>query len=482
MIATVIARQDTPTSEEFYFVHEGDVGKGSYLEYGEDGKVIARVSEVYKANEYFEDAESISGNAIEDNFPVDEWEVSLGKARIMGRFQGGMIQRVNEAPAPGTELDNAQQERIKRFLGLADNGLELGSVQQQDVKASFDLTDTLQKHFAILAQSGAGKSYAACVLLEELLDRDYAPAILAVDPHGDYTSFAEDENYMKDVKVFRDSDISIAVKNLTADKIDAYFDLTPAQRRELSKAFSELEKGENRDYGLKQLRNVIEQQEMNSSTRYVLFDTLREMNSMQVFGKTDSPSPQDMEPGKLNIIDLSETINHKKKQVITAYFGRGFFRLRRSKSIPPFLMLVEEAHNFAPESAPSPSKTVIEKLAREGRKFHASIGLISQRPVRLSTTALSQCNTQFILRVTNPNDLEHISQSSEGITSDVKNQIPGLKTGEAIAIGEAVNYPTFIDVRERRSKESGAGEGLEDTLKEWKKEQEAMDEDAEAFM
>lgn len=483
MIGTVIAREDTPTSQEFYFVHEGDVGKGSYVEYEGNGKVIARVSEVYKANEYFEDAESVSGNEIQENFPVDEWEVSIGRARIMGCFRSGIIQRVNEAPAPGKGLQMADSERVKDFLGLKDEkGLVLGEVQQQEVDASFDLTDTLQKHFAILAQSGAGKSYTASVLLEELLDRENAPAILAVDPHGDYVNFAEDKNYMKDVKVFRDDEISIAVNNLSADKIDAYFDLTPAQRRELSKAFSELEKGENSDYGLRELRQVIEEKEMNSSTRYVLLDTLREMNSMQVFSKTDSPSSRDMEPGKLNIIDLSETINHKKKQIITAYFGRRFFRLRRSESIPPFLMLVEEAHNFAPEKQPSPSRTVIEKVAREGRKFHASLGLISQRPVRLSTTALSQCNTKFILRVTNPNDLEHISQSSEGITADVKSQIPGLKTGEAIVIGEAVNYPTFIDVRERKSEESGAGEGLEDTLEEWREEQEELDEDAEAFM
>ncbi len=482
MVGTVIVKEETPTSQEFFFVHEGSVGKGGYVEYGEDGKVIARVSEVYKANEYFEDAESISESDPRESFPVDDWEVSIARAQIMGCFREGMIERVNEAPAPGTELDMADPGRVEKFLGLAENGLKLGEVQQQDVDANFDLTDTLQKHFAILAQSGAGKSYTASVLLEELLDRENAPAILAVDPHGDYTCFAEDKNYMKDVKVFRDDDVSIAVNNLSADKVDAYFDLTPAQRRELSKAFSELEKGENSDYGLRELRSVVEEREMNSSTRYVLLDTLREMASMQVFGKTDSPSPNDMEPGKLNIIDLSETINHRKKQVVTAYFGRRFFRLRRSESIPPFLMLVEEAHNFAPEKQPSPSKTVIEKLAREGRKFHASIGLISQRPVKLSTTALSQCNTKFILRVTNPNDLEHISQSSEGITSDVKNQIPGLKTGESIVIGEAVNYPTFIDVRERRSEESGAGEGLEDTLEEWKQEQESMDEDAEAFM
>lgn len=485
MAGTIIARQDTPTSDEFYIVLEENLGKGSYVEYGQDGRVIARLVEVYKANEYFEDAESVSEAGAEDirnRFPVDDWEVSLAKAEIMGSYDNGKIEGVQTAPAPGTQVSRAEPSIVEEFLGLSPGGISLGSVKQQDLKASFSVTDTLQKHFAILAQSGAGKSYTASVLLEELLDRDSAPAMLAIDPHGDYTCFAEDENYMKDVKVFRDRDVSIAVKNLSADKLDAYFDLTPAQRRELSKAFSELEKSENRDYGLPELRKVVEDQEMNSSTRYVLLDTIREMKSMNLFGRTDSPSTGDMEPGKLNIIDLSEIINHRKKQVITAYFGRRFFRLRRRNSIPPFLMLVEEAHNFAPEAQPSPSKTVIEKVAREGRKFHASLGLISQRPVRLSTTALSQCNTKFILRVTNPNDLEHISQSSEGITSEVKKQIPGLKTGEAIAMGEAVNYPTFIKVRERKSNESEAGEGLEAALEVWQQEEEQMDEDAEAFM
>lgn len=483
MEGTVIARQDTPTSRQFFFVHDG-VSKGSYVEYDDSGKVIARISEVYKANEYFEDAESISGNAVEENFPVEEWEVSIAKAEIMGKFHQGMIQRVNSAPAPGTGLDRAEPSRVKDFLGLVDDGLDLGEVQQQDVTASFDMTDTLQKHFAILAQSGAGKSYTASVMLEELLDRENAPAIVAVDPHGDYTSFAEDEDYMKDVKVFRDRDISIAANNLSADQVAMFFtgNFSSVQRQELSQVFSALNRGENSDFGLEDVIARVEDEEMNDKTKYSLLRKLNQLKSMGIFGKTDAPSARDLEPGKLNIIDLSDTINHQKKQIITGYFGKRFFRLRRQGTVPPFLMLVEEAHNFAPEAQPSPSRTVIEKLAREGRKFHASLALISQRPVRLSTTALSQCNTKFILRVTNPNDLEHISQSSEGITSGVKKQIPGLKTGEAIAIGEAVNYPTFIDVRKRRSKESKSGEGLEDALEDWREKEEQRDEDAEAFM
>jgi len=490
MIGTVIQRNDTPSSQEFFFVHENvsEIGKGGYIQYENNGTVIARVGEVYTANEYFENAESIAESLsnsedLRDKFPVEDWQVSIGKANIMGKFQDGMIRRVTEAPIPGSELETAERSKIKKFLGLETGGLNLGKVQQQGIDAEIDMTDTLQKHFAILAQSGAGKSYSASVLLEELLDREISPSILAVDPHGDYTCFAKDRNYMNKVKVFNQNNIQIAVKNLSADQIAGFFNgISGPQREELNEAISNLQKGDTIDYDLDDLVDRIQRKEMNDKTKYALMRKLRKLQGMDIFGKVNSPSMKDIKPGKMNIIDLSKSIDHQKKQIIAAFFSRHFFKKRRQGSIPPVLMLFEEAHNFAEDSAPSPSRSVIEKIAREGRKFHCSLGLISQRPVRLSTTALSQCNTQFILRVTNPNDLEHIAQSSEGITSEVKNSIPGLKTGEAIAIGEAVNYPTFIDIRERRSEESKSGESLEDKLAEWKEEEQQLDEDAQAFM
>lgn len=490
MLGTVIQRNETPNSQEFFFVHENDsdLGKGAYIQYENNGTVIARVGEVYTANEYFESAESIAESIsnskdLSEKFPVEDWQVSIGKANVMGKFRDGMIRRVTEAPRPGDEIEKADPSLIKKFLGLESGGLNLGQVQQQEIDAEIDMTDTLQKHFAILAQSGAGKSYSASVLLEELLDRENAPAILAVDPHGDYTCFAEDRNYMKKTKVFNENNIQIAVKKLSADQIAGFFNgISEAQRQELNEVINKLGRGETKDYNLEDMVERIQRKEMNEKVKYALMRKLRKLQGMNIFGKVNAPSIKDIEPGKMNIIDLSKTIDHQKKQIISAFFSRYFFKKRRQESIPPILMLFEEAHNFAKDSAPSPSRSIIEKIAREGRKFHCSLGLISQRPVKLSTTALSQCNTQFILRVTNPNDLEHIAQSSEGITSEVKNSIPGLKTGEAIAIGEAVNYPTFIDVRERRSKESKSGETLEDKLSEWKEEQQQMDEDAEAFM
>jgi uncharacterized protein len=149
------------------------------------------------------------------------------------------------------------------------------------------------------------------------------------------------------------------------------------------------------------------------------------------------------------------------------------------------MLLIEEAHNFAREKAEESqavSRSIIETIAREGRKFGASLCLISQRPVNLSTTALSQCNTHIILRVTNPNDLDHIQMSSEGIDARVAKSISGLKVGEAIVVGEAVNSPVFIRVRDRKSKKREKGAPLHIQAKEFEEKAERKENNVEAFI
>ena len=171
--------------------------------------------------------------------------------------------------------------------------------------------------------------------------------------------------------------------------------------------------------------------------------------------------------------------------MLVTFFTRKLFWLRRIGKIPPFILVVEEAHQFCPEGVKREgalSRSILETIAREGRKFHASLVLISQRPIQLSTTALSQCNTHIIMRVTNPYDLDHIGKSSEGITSDVLKMIPGLRVGEALIVGEAVNYPLLVKVRERNSKKSDKGISFENALLNYNKSFKKKEEDMKAFM
>jgi len=426
-------------------------------------------------------------------FPTDDWEYLVGRGSILGVFKSELIKRPSFPPSPGTEISRAEESKVNKFIGLdQESGINIGQVQFEDLPAKLNMEKLFQKHLAILAQSGAGKSYLASVLIEELLDRNEKKGqigLVIIDPHGEYATLAKDETYMDRVRVYKEDELQIGVPSLSTGRLEQFFPkISAAQKREMKKIIADLRNNMRQGsgpYDLNDLKEEVKRRDMSKSVKQIWLDRLNRMGTMNLFAQHNKPSPEEVEPGKAIILDLSDTINQQKRQIIAAYFSSKLFRARRQEQIPPFFLLVEEAHNFIPEKASREnaiSRGILTKIAREGRKFHASLGLISQRPVGLSTTALSQCNTHFILRVTNPNDLERIKQGAEGITSDVVKTIPGLRVGEAVVVGEAVNYPLFADIRERKSKEFETGKGLEQVAKDWIKDKEQEKDDLDAFM
>jgi hypothetical protein len=213
-----------------------------------------------------------------------------------------------------------------------------------------------------------------------------------------------------------------------------------------------------------------------------------ELEDLGLFGKIDEPSVVDfVKPGQLLVIDLNSVISEKKKQVLVAYISNKLFHERRghSKRIPPFALFVEEAHNFVPEGVAAEhavARSYLRTIAREGRKFGASLVVISQRPKRLDTTTLANCNTNIILRVTNPYDLKHISESCEGLDNSSMGIISSLRVGEALIVGEAVNAPTFFKVRLRSSAPSRHETTLEDSARAFQSDKEEKEKDVEAFL
>jgi hypothetical protein len=170
--------------------------------------------------------------------------------------------------------------------------------------------------------------------------------------------------------------------------------------------------------------------------------------------------------------------------MIIAYFLRELFNMRVKRKIAPFIAFVEEAHNFAPEKSSKNnfSKGIIEKIAREGRKFNALLCLISQRPVHLSTTSLSQCNTHMYLRITNPYDLKHIGESSEGLTSELLKTITTLDVGESVIVGEASPFPLFVKIRRKEVGDIATSKNLEEECLEFAKNEENQRKNAKDLM
>lgn len=87
------------------------------------------------------------------------------------------------------------------------------------------------------------------------------------------------------------------------------------------------------------------------------------------------------------------------------------------------------------------AKAMVQKIAKEGRKFGVGAMLVSQRPSEIDETILSQCGTLFALRINNAADRNRVkSAMSEGM-SGIVDSLPILRTGEAIVAGEAAKMP-----------------------------------------
>ena len=477
-VGTVISFNG-PSSSEFWFVlkNNSKVRKGQLVQLKtNEGLLVARIAEIIKTNRYFSRAESVSefeksGKPITEQFPIERWEYLVAQAIPLGIFIDGKQERVSFPPSPGDKVFLADQKILKDFFGFDDNGLNIGKIEFHDLDAKLNMTRLLQKHLAILAMSGSGKSYLASVIIEELVNRKNGPAVIVIDPHGEYTAFEKDEKYSKKTRVWKKDEIKIATHKLSSR---GFLELIPQmssiQARELTPIIRKIKK-EKKVYDLSELIKEVEENVSNPKTKGALIAWLNELRYTKLFSNEDSPSLHELvRPNQISIIDLSDFIHLREKQIIVNYFANKLFFARRKNLIPPFVLFVEEAHQFAPEkeeSSKAISKPVIEQIAREGRKFYASLVLISQRPIRLSTTALSQCNTHIIMRVTNPYDLQHIGESSEGITKDVIKMIPGLKVGEAFIIGEAINYPALVKIRKRNIEAKENEKNLEEALEDY---------------
>jgi hypothetical protein len=91
-----------------------------------------------------------------------------------------------------------------------------------------------------------------------------------------------------------------------------------------------------------------------------------------------------------------------------------------------------------------PCKRAIAKIAKEGRKYGASLCIVTQRPAEIDATILSQCNTVFALRMSNDRDQEIVKSAIADTGSGLLEFLTALGQREAIAFGDGVSLPVRI--------------------------------------
>ena len=391
---------------------------------------------------------------------------------------------VTRYPTPGTDIFPVSSADMQQIYAADDRAnVEIGTVYPtSDTRAALYVDSMLGKHFALLGSTGTGKSTSAALILHRICDLSPQGHIVMIDPHGEYgAAFAQNGavydvsnlalpywlmNFEEHCEVFVtsqgadrtvDSDIlakcllaarsknrlAESIGRLTVDSPVPYLlsDLTTILQNEMGK----LDKGTG---ALPYMRLKTKIDEIKADPRYsFMFSGMLVADTMQQFIAKIFRLPSDGKP--ISIIDVSAMPSDITSTVVSVLSRLVFDYAIWARDEPqrPILLVCEEAHRYIPSSTSGSGQAVrkiLERIAKEGRKYGVSLGLIPQRPSDLAEGVLSQCGTIIAMRLNNDRDQAFVKAAMPEGARGFLDTIPALRNREAIICGEGVAVPIRV--------------------------------------
>ena len=381
------------------------------------------------------------------------------------------------------DLYEHADEELKNIVYTFENGERKN---QNDLPYIFNVSEFSQyPHIGVFGGSGSGKSFALRVIIEELMKKRIPTIVL--DPHYemdfklktydealDYSNLYQSFLLGKDVGVdFKDLNVG-EFKNLlnaagamtdamdtSVDEVFKRGESLDSFRLRLSEILEALDRTEdalkmdmqtaelNGDAAeadrIKRLQGYQNKysRKLNASSLKGISWRFRRLVQDNVFSSDSEALEGALRSGKL----ISLKGSTRLLEVYSSYILKKFYYKRRAYMdakllgtndedyFPPFIIITDEAHNFAPKAFESASKPILKEVAQEGRKYGVFLILATQRITLLDDTITAQLNTKFILRTVRESDISTIKEETD-ISSDDAKRLPYLTTGDAF-ISEA---------------------------------------------
>ena len=410
-----------------------------------------------------------------------------GKARVLGYLtETGDLQLPKKAVMPGKPVYIAPTELLEKFYSYpAEEAIKIGSlITRNEVPVSLSVRG-FRRHLGLIAQTGSGKTYLAGIIADELLRK--GGTLVMLDPHADYVFLSRSvdgkRNELSDrITVFRNpastgrygeaevgkiTPYEICFSDLDLDEVclisgisERYANIVAGLRRALDELKSEKDTFQPDDL-IEKLENAGKWKEQNVDAKVIsgaksAVKYVRRLARMQVFTNASTSIDQMLRPMHLSVVDLSGLDDEVSDYIASRILSDIYGKISDGEFEYPVFVFVEEAHRFIPAEGRTYSGPIIKKIAAEGRKFGVFLIVITQRPSKIHSDALSQCNSQIIMRITNPQDQNAIAMSSERLSENLLNDLPGLNTGEAVIVGEMTRAPVMARIKKRRTREGGS--------------------------
>jgi hypothetical protein len=151
----------------------------------------------------------------------------------------------------------------------------------------------------------------------------------------------------------------------------------------------------------------------------------------------------------ISIVDVSG-VPSEVTSVVVSVLARMVFDYAiwsRTEAQRPLLLVCEEAHRYVPKDETTGGhavRKILERIAKEGRKYGVSLGLITQRPSDLAEGVLSQCGTIIAMRLNNDRDQQYVKNAMPEGSRGFLDVIPALRNRECIVCGEGVSIPIRV--------------------------------------
>ncbi len=467
-------------STEFNFTVDGyNVRKFDYVAAPhKEGYVLAQVMDIKRYSDFkFQEATMLQNK---EELPFIKSNLSAYADVIGYRDKRGLLQTPRTPFEAGSRIMPAGEDIIRHVLGLyseKQNGAYLGLLKGLNLPVFLNIDALVQKHICILAKTGGGKSYACGVLVEELLKKK-VPMVI-IDTHGEYISLSKPNKDKKDQKNMDKFSVKPKqysgqlvgysplgsksdIRHLTLDGMNLeareiidllHAKLSGPQIGVLYQSIKELKEFKDK-YTIRDIIEAVNRSKSNA--RWNVIASLESLDSIGVFSEHGTSAGELVKKGKCSVINM-KGVPPDIQDVVVARLTKELFDERKAGKIPPFLLIVEEAHNYCPERGfgNSVSSNMLRTVASEGRKFGMGLCVVSQRPAKVDKNIISQCNTNIILKVTNPNDLKAIIQSVEGLTNQTYNEIQRLPIGIALISGASIQIPIMVEIRTRETSHGG---------------------------
>jgi len=436
----------------------------------------------------------------------------------------GFKRGVTRYPIPGAMCYPATTKDLEQIYASDGRAsITIGKVfPTRDIRAGLYVDAMLGKHFALLGSTGTGKSTSAALILHRICEAAPKGHIVMIDPHGEYSAAFRQIGQILDVSNLQmpywlmnfEEHCEVLLSGSGNDRqvdadILAKCLLGARQKNRLAQTMGKITVDSPIPYLLSDFSNILQDEmgKLDKATSSAPF--------MRIKGKLDElkadPRYQFMFSGMLvgdtmvdfigkifrmpgngkpiSIIDVSGVPSDVTSTVVAVLIRLVFdFAIwGREEKTRPILLVCEEAHRYVPNERNADGSSVgkiLSRIAKEGRKYGISLGLITQRPSDLAEGVLSQCGTIISMRLNNDRDQAFVKAAMPEGARGFLDSIPALRNRECIICGEGVAIPirvTFDNLEEHKrpasedpsfvelwSKDGGEQELVERVVMRWR--------------